>query len=109
MHEIKQQPEQELIDENIPENHEELIIDVSLPSQENESIAGIEQVEIVEPPTKKQKTIISKVDNISLQEVLEQHHLGPSILQIYSVKNELDSIAQSYLCEIIISFLLDNN
>lgn len=81
-----------------------------LPEQQIENDhSDIDEIELEvevenEPPAERAK--YSKVQDLDLKQVLNDHPLGPSIKIIHDCKRGLCSFSQSYLCNIISTYLL---
>ena len=58
---------------------------------------------------KKKSKLSSILADVDLLPIIESHPLGPSILHIYQCKKELCSMSQSYLCDIIVTFLMKHH
>ncbi|KAH0557590.1 hypothetical protein KQX54_008650 [Cotesia glomerata] len=57
-----------------------------------------------DPPLKKRK--LSSIDYVDLQELLNDHPLGPSVISHYNAFSELDNRIQGRLCDIVILFYI---
>ena len=52
------------------------------------------------------KILNNNIQQLDLESVLREDPLGPSIIKIYDVKGELCSTCQSYMCDIITTYIL---